>query len=419
MLGEFLLTINHNLKEMEQLKQELSLYKRFVSTLPFSFTYTDPDLRMELTKNEVHNVNLIKDSTAKNRELKITSTPMIPFGEIEIFLNEILDVVPHHIVFINSEGIVTLCNAQAAMDLHVDRESVVGKHVRELLQIPDEQIKMLETLRTGKPIVNQEILDKNYGIINTRLIKNSEGRIERVVGVFRFLNHIKEAEKQTLASRIAAGIAHEIRNPLTTVRGYLQLLQGRVDEETAEMFQSLLIPEIDRANKIITDFLRISKPGTVKRELLEVKDFFIDYLGHFLNSDALLHNVNITYKISEASAKCFFVGDREELFQVFSNLYRNSLQAKNDSTMEITISTELVGPHIYIEFVDNGAGITPNLLQHIFDPFFTTKDEGTGLGLSVSKKIIENYHGTMNVKSSPLGTRFLIYLPVYTGEVPL
>ncbi|MEK3990808.1 two-component system sensor histidine kinase NtrB [Robertmurraya sp. FSL R5-0851] len=409
--------INHNIKEMEQLKQELSFYKRFVSLLPFSFTYSDPELRMKLTKDE--NVNLIKNSTANNRELKITSTHRVPFEEIEIFLNEILDVVPHHIVFINSEGIVTLCNAQAAIDLHVDRENVVGKHLRELLQIPDEQIKMLETLRTGMPIINQEILDKNYGIINTRLIKNYEGKIERVVGVFRFLNHIKEAEKQTLASRIAAGIAHEIRNPLTTVRGFLQLLQGRVDEETAEMFQSLLIPEIDRANKIITDFLRISKPGTVKREILEVKDFFIDYLGHFLNSDALLHNVNITYKISEESAGSFFVGDREELFQVFSNLYRNSLQAKDDSTMEIMISTELIGSKIFIEFVDNGLGIEPNLLQHVFDPFFTTKDEGTGLGLSVSKKIIENYHGTMNVQSSPLGTRFLIYLPVYTGNLPL
>lgn len=417
MLGEFHLIINHNIKEMEQLKQELSFYKRFVSLLPFSFTYSDPELRMKLTKDE--NVNLIKNSTANNRELKITSTPRVPFEEIEIFLNEILDVVPHHIVFINSEGIVTLCNAQAAIDLHVDRENVVGKHLRELLQIPDEQIKMLETLRTGMPIINQEILDKNYGIINTRLIKNYEGKIERVVGVFRFLNHIKEAEKQTLASRIAAGIAHEIRNPLTTVRGFLQLLQGRVDEETAEMFQSLLIPEIDRANKIITDFLRISKPGTVKREILEVKDFFIDYLGHFLNSDALLHNVNITYKISEESAGSFFVGDREELFQVFSNLYRNSLQAKDDSSMEIMISTKLKGSKIFIEFVDNGLGIEPNLLQHVFDPFFTTKDEGTGLGLSVSKKIIENYHGTMNVQSSPLGTRFLIYLPVYTGNLPL
>ena len=417
MLGEFHLIINHNIKEMEQLKQELAFYKKFVSLLPFSFTYTDPELEMKLTKNE--NVNLIKNATANNSELKITSTPKIPFEEIEIFLNEILDVVPHHIVFINSEGIVTLCNAQAAIDLHVDRETIVGKHLRELLQIPDEQIKMLETLHTGMLIINQEILDKNYGIINTRIIKNSEGKIERVVGVFRFLNHIKEAEKQTLASRIAAGIAHEIRNPLTTVRGYLQLLQGKVDMETAEMFQSLLIPEIDRANKIISDFLRISKPSTVKRELLQVKDFFIDYLGHFLNSDALLHNVNISYKISEASANSFFVGDREELFQVFSNLYRNSLQAKNNSTMEIRISTELIGSNIFIEFVDNGVGIAPNLIQHVFDPFFTTKDEGTGLGLSVSKKIIENYHGTMNVKSSPLGTRFLIYLPVYTGKVPL
>lgn len=411
------MTINHSIKEMEQLKKELSFYKRLVSSMPFSFTYTDPELRLELIKNAFEKVE-INRSNAKKRELKFTSSPKIPFEEIEIFLNEILDVVPHHIVFINAEGIVTLCNMQAAIDLHVDRESVVGRHIRELLQIPDEQIKMLETLQTGKSIVNQEILDKNYGIINTKLIKNSEGRVERVVGVFRFLNHIKEVEKQTLASRIAAGIAHEIRNPLTTVRGYLQLLQGRVEEDTAELFQSLLIPEIDRANKIITDFLRISKPGTEQKEVLEVRDFFINYLGHFLNSDALLHNVNITYNISEESVNSFFIGDREELFQVFSNLYRNSLQAKSDGMMKITISTELIGSNLFIQFIDNGSGISPNLLDHVFDPFFSTKDEGTGLGLSVSKKIIENYQGKMTVKSSPQGTCFHIYLPLYTGEIP-
>ncbi|WP_066047960.1 two-component system sensor histidine kinase NtrB [Robertmurraya korlensis] len=407
-----------NNQKMKEMEEELSFYKRLVSTLPFSFTYSDPEFDRKLCKNDNGQV-YVKRSTPNRREFKITSANRIPFEEIEVLLNEILDVVPHHIVFINSKGIVTLCNEQAAIDLHVDRESVIGKHLRELLQIPDKQIKMLETLQTGKPIVNQEILDKNYGIINTRLIKNSEGKIERVVGVFRFLNHIKEAEKQTLASRIAAGIAHEIRNPLTTVRGYLQLLEGRVEKETAEVFLSLLIPEIDRANKIITDFLRISKPGVERREVLEVKDFFIDYLGHFLNSDALLNNVNITFNISDDSANCFFIGDREELFQVFSNLYQNSMQAKKSSLMEITISTELIGSNIFIQFIDNGIGIAPNLIQHVFDPFFTTKDEGTGLGLSVSKKIIENYHGTMNVKSSPLGTHFLIYLPVHKGEIPL
>jgi signal transduction histidine kinase len=190
-----------------------------------------------------------------------------------------------------------------------------------------------------------------------------------------------------------------------------------VEEDTAELFRSLLIPEIDRANKIISDFLRIAKPGKEQREVLEVRDFFVNYLGHFLNSDALLHNVNITYNLSEESAKSLFIGDREELFQVFSNLYRNSLQAKSDGTMEITISTELMGSNIFIQFSDNGSGISPNLLDHVFDPFFSTKDEGTGLGLSVSKKIIENYHGKMTVKSSPQGTCFLIYLPEYSGEI--
>ncbi|MCK6204858.1 PAS domain-containing sensor histidine kinase [Bacillus infantis] len=335
----------------------------------------------------------------------------VSFEQLESFLNPILDLVPHHIVFIDGNGLITLCNLQAARDLHADRRVIVGRHIRELLRIPDDQINLLESLRTKKPIVNREVLDKNYGINNTRIILDENGNVKRVLGAFQFLNGVKEAEKQALAGRIAAGIAHEIRNPLTTVRGYLQLLQSKTDQEVSELFSSLLIPEIDRANKIITDFLRIAKPGETTSELLNAKEFILGYTGKFLNSEALLYNAEIEYQLTEITDNTFFRGDRDELLQVFINLFRNSFQAKGSEPLKIIIAAKRVDSFLRIEFRDNGRGIPSSILPHIFDPFFTTKDEGTGLGLSVSKKVIENHGGMMNVKSDGQGTQFIIDIP--------
>lgn len=336
----------------------------------------------------------------------------VSFEKLESFLNPILDMVPHHIVFIDGNGLITLCNLQAARDLHADRREIVGRHIRELLKIPDDKINLLESLRTKKPIVNREVLDKNYGINNTRVILDGNGNVKRVLGAFQFLNGVKEAEKQALAGRIAAGIAHEIRNPLTTVRGYLQLLQGKTNQEVSELFSSLLIPEIDRANKIITDFLRIAKPGETTSELLNAKEFILDYTGKFLNSEALLYNAEIEYQLTDIADETFFKGDRDELLQVFINLFRNSFQAKGSKPLKIIIAARRADSFIRIEFRDNGRGIPSSILPHIFDPFFTTKDEGTGLGLSVSKKVIENHGGMMNVMSDGEGAQFIIDLPV-------
>ncbi|RIW35097.1 PAS domain-containing protein [Bacillus salacetis] len=335
----------------------------------------------------------------------------IPFVQLEQLLIPIFDMVHHHIVFINADGIITLCNSKAAEDLGADRETVIGKHIRDLLGLPDCKINLLETLRTGKQIVNREVMDKNYGINNTMILRDSDGEVLRVAGTFQFLNGIKEAEKRGLAGRIAAGIAHEIRNPLTTVRGFLQLLHMKEDSETSSLIQNLLIPEIDRANKIITDFLRIAKPLETTEEKLEIVSFMKDYIVKFLNSEALLYNIAFSCTISDEVKGCYINGNKEEFLQVFINLFSNSFQARKDA-LEITIDVLKRNSYIEIKFKDNGYGIKASMIPHVFDPFFTTKDDGTGLGLSVSKKIIENHEGDMTVSSDSSGTEFTIMLPL-------
>ncbi|GLB61100.1 two-component system sensor histidine kinase NtrB [Cytobacillus sp. NCCP-133] len=399
--------------KLRSLDREVRFYKNLISELPYSFSYRDAELGMQLDKGNDQSYSISENGEIRKSELIAFNKKLedLPFANVETFLEPILDVVPHHIVFIDRNGLVTLCNLQACMDLKKKKEEIVGHHIRELLQIPDEKINLLETLRSEKSIVNREILDRNYGINNTRIIRDSKGEVQRVIGIFQFLNGIKDAEKAALAGRIAAGIAHEIRNPLTTVRGFLQVLQSKSDELTADLFKTLLIPEIDRANKIISDFLRIAKPAEILTEEIKVNEFIYEYLGKFLNSEALLHNIAIEYETDFDVIECSFEANREELLQVFINLLQNSLHAAGNTELQILLKAERSGDYIRFTFKDNGKGISDSIIEHIFDPFFTTKDEGTGLGLSVSKKIIENYQGTLDVQSDMHGTSFIINMP--------
>ena len=393
--------------DVEKLKKENQLYKDFISQLPYSFVYQQPGMDYQLRKMGCQVTWTDAAIIGEGRDLI-----QDPFEMIERQLSIILDDVPHHVVFIDPHGMITLCNRQAARDLGVKQCSVIGHHIRDLLRIPDQKIMTLRTLESKEEIHNLEVLDRNYGILNTRIIYNHDGSIKRVIGFMEFLNHLKDAEKQAHAGRIAAGIAHEIRNPLTTVRGYLQFLEDQVSPEISKLFRMLLIPEIDRANNIISDFLRLAKPPKeYKRECFGVGEFFTEYLANFLNGGAFLDNGRIYIELTPESLSYSIEGNKDELVQVFINLYRNSLEASEDKPLIIKLKVMERDGWLSILFSDNGSGIDPSILAHIFDPFFTTKGAGTGLGLSLSKKIIENHEGIINVDSDNNGTIFTILLP--------
>ena len=399
--------------EIEALKRENQFYKNFISQLPNS-VYEDSNHDYQMRKKEkrltVKENAHLEAAGGQEREKDL-------FGIMVEQFSDILNFIRHHVVIINQNGIVTFCNLQAAKDLNVDQAYIIGRHVRELLKLPDDKIMLLQTIETGKEFQNEEVLDRNYGIVSTKIIYNPDGSIKRVIGIMEFLNRLKDAEKQAHAGRIAAGIAHEIRNPLTTVRGYLQFLQEQVDTEISELFNSLLIPEIDRANTIITDFLRLAKPMSEQhQEYFEVGVFFNEYLMNFLEGGAFLDKGNIHLELSPESLSCVLLGNKHDLVQVFINLYRNSLEAIGNKSLTINIKVKVIDKCILVTFSDNGYGIAPSTLANVFDPFFTTKDEGTGLGLSLSKKIIENHKGMIEVESSEKGTVFTIFLPILYGE---
>jgi PAS domain S-box-containing protein len=398
------------------LEKKIQFYEQFIRQLPYGVTYEDPTLGLSLSKNVAESsftlTAIEKDENAKPVFCAQNEHNFpIPFEQIEEKLTPIFDAISHHITFIDKNGNITLCNQRAADDFGFNREDVIGKPIQFLLNIPEHQIKALESLRTGKEMFNEEVLDRNYGICNNRIIRDANGDILRVISVFHYLNTEREAEKLALAGRIAAGIAHEIRNPLTTVRGYLQFLQESVANSVQELFKNLLIPELDRANSIITKFLSITKEHDVKTETFPINTFLQEYIQQLLVSESFLNNITIQYNLAPELNHCFVTMNKHELVQVFLNLFQNSLDAKGDKPLNIIISSKLVEDYIRITFEDNGVGIPPAIVDYVFDPFFSTKDEGTGLGLSVTRKIIQNHNGSIRVNSSSQGTTFTIKLP--------
>jgi len=126
----------------------------------------------------------------------------------------------------------------------------------------------------------------------------------------------------------------------------------------------------------------------------------------------LLHSVNVHFDLDEQLDDYEMSGDRRQLLQVFLNLFRNAVEAKVAKTMNVTVSSRKVNHIVQLRFCDDGPGIPPSVIDHVFDPFFSTKETGTGLGLSLSKKIVELHRGTMKVQSDARGTCFLIEFPL-------
>ncbi|MGF9990447.1 ATP-binding protein [Bacillus mycoides] len=399
-------------KRIEELENKVRLYEELVNQLPHHFTYKNPHIGLQIKKTRTtHSIQNIQKEN-KKADFQLTCDSLFLFEQLETYFVHIFDAFSHHVTFVDSKGNITLCNQAAADDFDVVRNDIIGKPIQQLLNLPEEQIKAIETLRTGTEIYNEEVLDKNYGILNNRIIRDYNGEIFRVISVFHYLNTERDAEKFSLAGRIAAGIAHEVRNPLTTVRGYLQFLQDNVSPSNKELFKSLLIPELDRANSIITKFLAISKTREFTREPFPINTFLREYIQQLLASEVFLHNISIDYEFSTELDGVLVNIDRHELVQVFLNLFQNAIDARGERPLSIQISSYRLDNYVRITFTDNGTGVPPAIQEYIFDPFFSTKDSGTGLGLSVTKKIIQNHNGTLKMSSNQNGTTFTISIPI-------
>lgn len=205
-----------------------------------------------------------------------------------------------------------------------------------------------------------------------------------------------------LIGEMAAGIAHEIRNPMTTVRGFLQLAQNTKDGSSLE-FVDLMLAELDRANVIITEFLTLAKNKTnemTKQHLAEA----LKSLLPLIEAEAVLSGKNVHIELSECPEIYL---DGKEIRQLFLNLALNGLEAM-PAGKTLTVKTYPKDEEVVLEVTDEGPGIQEELLEKIWTPFFTTKEKGTGLGLAVCYSVANRHHAWIDVESSSQGTSFYV-----------
>jgi two-component system sensor histidine kinase HydH len=223
------------------------------------------------------------------------------------------------------------------------------------------------------------------------------------------LEHLKRAERLSAVGQMAAGLAHEIRNPLASIEGAADLLTpGAVDDETRAEFVEIIKKECRRLSRLLTEMLSFARPRAPQFESASVPAM-IDSVLTLVRASAH-KQIEFRREITEPlpPVQC----DPEQIKQVLLNLTMNAVQAMEDGG-EITLSASQLDGNIVIEVKDQGPGITRENLDQIFSPFFTTKKSGTGLGLTVAQQIVTRHGGVIMVDPNvPRGTVFSILLPV-------
>jgi signal transduction histidine kinase len=219
----------------------------------------------------------------------------------------------------------------------------------------------------------------------------------------KFIKEANDIERLKIIGEMAAGVTHEIRNPMTTVKGFLQLLAQDKKEERNHNIYHLMIEELNRANDIITEFLDLSKdkPSTSQKTNLNV---IIKSFLPLLETKALKENKLIRINLSEISD--LYVS-RNEIRQLLLNMINNALEAMPVKG-NVEISTFNKNDKVYLEIKDQGKGICPSIADKIGTPFVSTKDSGTGLGLAICYSIASRNNATIDFTTSSKGTTFTV-----------
>jgi signal transduction histidine kinase len=248
---------------------------------------------------------------------------------------------------------------------------------------------------------------------NTGTLIAFEGIIRDITDRKRLEQDMARLEGLNAIGQMAANIAHEIRNPMTTVRGYLQLLGNKKEFGAYKDEFELLLSELDRTNAIITEYLALSKEKVVNLTVGKLNEV-IQAMLPLIQADANAKGKMIDTELTEIPDIYL---DEKEMRQLMLNLVRNGLDAM-DAGGVLTIGTRREQDRIVLAVRDQGEGIPEEILGKIGTPFFTTKENGTGLGLAVCHRIASRHRATIKMETSTAGTTFYVRFPLANGGIP-
>ncbi|MBK5459593.1 MULTISPECIES: ATP-binding protein [unclassified Peribacillus] len=225
---------------------------------------------------------------------------------------------------------------------------------------------------------------------------------------------LNEMQKIDFVGTLAASTAHEIKNPLTGIKGLVQLLVEKHPEEQDQFYYSVIMKEIERINSIVSEFLILGKPIVHTLSLYDIRSIIAE-LRPIIESEARYLNIELEWNIVKEPIMVYCTKD--QLKQVILNITKNGLEAM-ELGKKLTIQIYRENEKAKIEIIDTGHGLNEKDISKVFEPFYTSKKEGTGLGLFVCKRIIELFNGTIELTSKPLkGTTVIISLPILNDNL--
>ncbi|MEW9699218.1 ATP-binding protein [Paenibacillus sp. SI8] len=309
--------------------------------------------------------------------------------------------------------------------LGMDRENILNMSLDDVFAtVPPEHRLVERTILNGMVVRNHAVSWTNNHeryelLLDSSVLKDNQGNMVGAYIIFKDVTNMRSLEEMVQRSdrlamigQIAAGTAHEIRNPLTSIKGFLQVLRRTLDVQgmsKEKSYTEVMLSEIDRINELVNEFLLLSKPKHVSYERIDVAEVLRGILP-IINNEAILYDVHLQYEASYHLPEV--IADQELLKQVFLNVCKNGIEAMSDGgILTITEKVDTAERNVCIDIHDTGTGIPMFVIDKIFDPFFTTKDTGTGLGLSVCQRIIHDMGGSIRVSSKGYGTTFTISIP--------
>jgi two-component system NtrC family sensor kinase len=383
--------------------------------------------RMKITRDDVESLAIFANQAA----IIIENTRLYKAVHDEKLLSEnIIKSSVNGVVVSDLKGRVYHLNPKAEEIFDISREQAKKMRIDRLLQLDEkERTRIFHELQKKKNIDHFEIDyhrndDKKLILELTAFIILDEN--EDVLGAVTLVNDLTEkkkmddylsrVEKFAALGRIVSGIAHEVRNPLASIYTTVQNLENELSEHNSarDDLQNIM-QEIDRVEKLIRQILNLAKPVPLQIETVDINDLLLATMP-LIEKEAKKKGIVLK---SELTGDIEYIeADPNRLRQVILNLLINAIESITQRG-EITISTEMVAEAdgqkkwVLMKCKDNGIGISPDIIDNIFDPFFTTKNVGTGLGLAVSHKIIQDHEGMIEVESQKNnGTTFSVKLPI-------
>jgi two-component system sensor histidine kinase PilS (NtrC family) len=332
--------------------------------------------------------------------------------DLTFFHKELIESLPSGLLTVDLSGNILIFNRAAEHITGIPRTAAIGNNITTVFPFVTHPI---ETLR-GEGSITVHDTRRTIGLTLSQSTDSSRQETGYIC-IFQDITELKRLEaelkhKETLAAigELSANMAHEIRNPLASLKGSIEILkEGTLTRAHGEKLMNIALSEMDRLNTIITDFLTYSRPKPPEFLSFDLHAMLNEIIQLTRNAIISTDKISIT---KDFGGHYEIVADPQKLRQVFLNLTMNAIESMPGGG-SLFIRTRRVHDTVAVSFKDSGIGIPPENLKEIFYPFFTTKDRGTGLGLSIAYRIIEEHQGRITVNSIPgTGTTFEVTIPM-------